>query len=348
MRKLGTNPNVDNSDLVNFPDGRIKNNTGAGDGTAVNERVYGDIHSNVSKLIRLANISYNGLADSESNGFQIVEALRDLGSKHDVMHNITSTTGVLGITAKLNTMLVDEFLIAKSSVDLTTETTIKGTDLNVFAITTIGTFKTGEFIRLQKTLAGFTIIRLVDAVNLDAFVSELLYLKKASQAQENAGLLDTVSTTPLSNLTAFILRVNGVDSATYLATALQNGLYPKEHFEFVDTFVNSTRNIGEFSGYDPGAGTVGANLPISGDISNAEIVQVNSGVTVVECTMDNAMDNTDYEVQMSVESQSTFLQDTTVYVPIFKAISTTVFQVAMREPGSFTQNLKIHLRVIQK
>ena len=41
MRKLDSNPNVDNSDLINYLHGRIKDNSGVGDGTAVNERVYG-------------------------------------------------------------------------------------------------------------------------------------------------------------------------------------------------------------------------------------------------------------------------------------------------------------------
>ena len=64
MRKLNSNPNVDNSDLSNYPDGRIKNDTGAGNGTPVNESVYGDAHQTIAKLMRLYNITGNKIHDN--------------------------------------------------------------------------------------------------------------------------------------------------------------------------------------------------------------------------------------------------------------------------------------------
>ena len=348
MRKFSTNPNVDNSNLVLYPDGRIQDNTGAGNGTPVNERVYGDIYQALLKVKRLSGIIENGLPDNETNGFQLVDALRELASKNDILQSISTDATTLSVTAKLNPMLTNETLICKANANYTAEAQIQGTDGTIYALTVVGSFKTNESVMLIKTGVGVTLIRVADAVSLDSMVSEFLYLKKASQAQEDAGAVDTVATTPLVNKVTFAKRVNGVDSATYLATALINGLYPKEHFAIVAALgASPTKNIGWFSGFDPGAGTVGANLPVSGDITNAEIVQVSSGVTVVECTVANALSSTDFEVQMSVESQSTFLQDTTVYVPLFKVINTTTFQVGMREPGSFTQNIKIHCRTIQ-
>lgn len=83
MRALNSNPNVDNSDLSNYPDGRVKDNTGSGNGTGVNERVYGDLHQAIAKLMRLYGIIPSGLPDNEANGFQIVEALKALASKND-------------------------------------------------------------------------------------------------------------------------------------------------------------------------------------------------------------------------------------------------------------------------
>ena len=64
--------------------------------------------------------------------------------------------------------------------------------------------------------------------------TELLFIKKASQAEENAGAIDTVATTPLVNKVTYALRTIGADSINYLATAIRNGLYPKEHFAIVD------------------------------------------------------------------------------------------------------------------
>ena len=75
MRKLSSNSNVIISD-PNYPNGRVRDNTGTGNGTPVNEGVYGDIHVNKDKLMDLYGIESNGLPDNEANGYQIIEALR--------------------------------------------------------------------------------------------------------------------------------------------------------------------------------------------------------------------------------------------------------------------------------
>ena len=66
MIALNNNPNVDNSDLVNYPDGRIKDNDGTGNGTGVNRSVYGDLHANISKLMRLYSITPNNVPDNDN------------------------------------------------------------------------------------------------------------------------------------------------------------------------------------------------------------------------------------------------------------------------------------------
>jgi len=52
MRTKKDAPNIDLSDLANWPDGRIKDDTGAGDGTSVNEYMYGDIQEFFYKSIK--------------------------------------------------------------------------------------------------------------------------------------------------------------------------------------------------------------------------------------------------------------------------------------------------------
>jgi len=202
---------------ANYPYGRIKDNTGAGDGTPVNEFVYGDIQQFFAKLITLAGIVPNDLPDNEINQYQTIQALKEFASKNNYIQNISSVTGVLNVSAKLGLMNTDEFLVCKASVDLGVETQIKGTDGTTFTITTIGTFKTNEYVRLIKTASTIVLVRISDSASLDLMVSELLYLKKASQAQENAGTVDTFATTPLVNKVTFTRRVIGADSGYYLA-----------------------------------------------------------------------------------------------------------------------------------
>jgi len=58
-----------------FPNGNIKDDTGADDGTPVDKQVYADMHQTLAKLLRLSSITANGLPDSEYTGFQYVEAM---------------------------------------------------------------------------------------------------------------------------------------------------------------------------------------------------------------------------------------------------------------------------------
>ena len=50
-RNKALQPNIDGSDLTNYPDKRIRNNDGSGNGTPVNEQVYGDIHEFFGKHV---------------------------------------------------------------------------------------------------------------------------------------------------------------------------------------------------------------------------------------------------------------------------------------------------------
>lgn len=348
MRNKKLAPNVDNSNLGVYPNGRIKDNTGGGNGTPVNEFIYGDLHEMKDKLMRLYGIAYNDLPDNETNGFQLVEALRALASKNDFITALSTDGTILNVGVKLSFMLEKEFVLCNPSFDLTSETQIKGIDNTTFNIVKIGDFKANEYVRLIKTAAGVTLIREVDAVNLDLSVGEFNYLKKATQIEEDAGTIETKATTPKSNKSAFTKRVNGSDSASYLATISQNGLLSKEDKAILDNIGSSpVKNQGWFSGVDVGNMTVSDSLAVSGDISVATILFNTAGLTVIRCTMSNAMTNTNYRVGIDCESQGSFDNDSRTLYPSFKPISTTQFDIGIRESSGSTSNLKLHVQVTQ-
>lgn len=344
-----TNPNIDNSDLVNYPNGRIKDNDGTGNGTGVNRNIYGDLHSNISKLMRLYAITPNNLPDNETSGFQIIEALRGLASKNDFIYPLTTNGTVLSVDIKFSQMLVNEFVVCLAQFNKGAETQIKGESASLFNITYSGNFKTNEYIRIIKTNTGISIIRLADALSLDAMVNDFAYLKKAIQAEENAGAIDTVATTPLTNLVAFTRRVIGSDSGNYLATSLRNGLYPKEHFAIVAGIGSSpVKNIGWFSGLNISVGGT-INYPVGGDIASAQsfVLASQSNEQFILVTMANLMEDTNYYVRSFNESQGDIRDDNDINGVVFKPISTSQFQISMRESANGVQNLKIHLEVVQ-
>jgi len=346
-RSKATQTNIDGADLGNYPDKRIRNNDGSGNGTPVTEAVYGDIHEFFARIMRLAGTTYNGLPDNVTNGYQLVDAFSFLANKNNFIYSLSSVGGILSLSLKLSKLKADEFLICQASSNLGAETQIKGSDAVVFPIVTEGNFKIGEFVRVIKTLAGFTLIRLADDISLDLMATELLYLKKALYAQEIAGVLDTVATNPLSNALAFVERVNGASSSVSLANLLRNGLYPKEHFAIVANLgVSDIKNKGWFSGFDI-SGSDGA-LPVNGNITAALASIPSSGDSFVTVTMQNAMINNNYIVKIYIQGESSNINlDNDICTPVFKPISTTQFQLGFREIASQVQNLKVHLEVVQ-
>lgn len=348
MIPLKNNPNVDNSDLVNYPDGRIKDNTSAGNGTPVNRSVYGDLHSTISKLMRMYGIIPNGLPDNETNGYQIIEAFYGLASKNDFIYPLSTNGTVLNVDVKLSSMKNNEFIVCLAGFNKGSETQISGIGAGSFAITYSGSFKTNEYVRVIKTASGVSIIRLADALSLDAMVSELLYLKKASDAEELAGTIDTKATSPRTNALAFVERVNGASSAFSLATAIRNGLYPKEHFSIVANLAASpVKNIGWFSGMD--VGTPGSNVGLArgGNVVNAWYNN-NAGLIWVVVDLQNPMDNNEYYVRTFLQSQSANTGfDDDMFTPVFKPLTPLQFQIGFRESVNITQSLKVYVEVVQ-
>lgn len=58
-----------------YPNGRIKDNDGSGNGTPVNQFTNDDIHQFLAKMLRRAGITPNGLPENEYSGHQYHQAL---------------------------------------------------------------------------------------------------------------------------------------------------------------------------------------------------------------------------------------------------------------------------------
>lgn len=341
--------NIDNSSPAVYLQGRVKDNAGAGDGTPVNEFVYGDLHQTLAKLMALYNISYNGLPDNETNGYQLVEALRALASKNDFVLPLTSTNGVLQIPIKIGALGINESFICKAAINKSTESSVKGTLDNVTKTATfLEDFKTNDYVRVVNLEGSVLFIRMVDAFNADAIVAGLEYLKKASQSQENTGSADTVATTPKVNKVTFTRRVNGVDSGAYLATAANNGLFSKEDKTILDNIGGARiRNTGFISGIDVDSGNVNDPYSVGGDINSAVIQERTQNGNVIRAILKNAMSNTNYKLQISVESNGNIEQDNDIKPVVWRIISATEVRIYVEENESVVQNLKIHIEAIQ-
>lgn len=353
MRTLFNQPNVDKSSPAAYPSGRVRDNDGSGNGTGVNEATKGDLHQFFEKLMRLYDIAPNDLPDNEVNGFQLIDALRGVASKNDFIYPLSTNGTILSVDIKLSQMLTNEYIVCLASFDKDSETLIKGSGTGTFAITYNGNFKANEYVRVIKTALGVSIIRVADALSLNAMVADALYLKKASQSQENAGAIDTVATTPLSNLNVFARRVNGFDSGNYIAKPLgdsdqKNGLLSMVDKKKLDDLTTPVKRTGWFSGLEINNGVI-AGLPVGGQISSANVIYSSNGVSIISCVLSSAMTNMDFKLNISVESQTpaSFDADTKILTPVFKITGVSSFDIAIRESSSVVQSLKIHIDAIQ-
>lgn len=89
-RNLALKTNVEPADS-DYPYGRIKDDSGSGDGTPVNELVYGDIHQFFARMFAKSGLIYNNLPDSDYSDFQFFEAAQKLWKKFGGVNYITST-----------------------------------------------------------------------------------------------------------------------------------------------------------------------------------------------------------------------------------------------------------------
>ena len=349
MRNKGTLTNIDNSDLANYPDGRIQNNTGAGNGTPVNEFVKGDLHEFFDKCLRLYGISHNGLPDNETNGYQTIDAVRALASKNDFLLTLTDVSGVITVGVKLGKLLNNESFITKASFDKGAQTTIKGSDGVTKTVTYVGDFKTNEYVRMISTTSSVILVRLADSNNFDVIATELEYLKAATGAEVIAGIIDTKAVTPESFLEAFAEYVIGTESDNFLATIARNGLYPKEHFEIVANLSdNPVKNVGGFSGLDVDTGSTGSTYPVFGDIVSATRESSSGNSSVVKLVFANLMANTDYFVRIHLKSENNGApaNDRTILCPSTKDYTTSSFEFQINESSGVSQNLRITFEVV--
>ena len=349
-RNKATLVNIDLSDPSNYLNGRIKDNTGSGDGTPVNERVYGDFHQLVAKLMNLAGLSFNNLPENETNGYQFIESLRSLATKNDLNYDLSKSGSILTLPIRLNKVTENEILRAKAGFDKGTETTIRGTLDNANKpVSYLGDFKENEYVRLINTASSVLIIREVDAFNLGTAIDELAYLKAATQPQENTGTTDEAATTPLTNKTVFTKRVNGGDSDDYLANTNRNGLLPAAFWDIINGIgTPALRNRGRFTLGDIAGNPPNTSFVCAGQIDSAIVLSTAGGTAdEIEITFSNAMTNTTYRLDFSVQSIGSFSSDKGFLPIIFKPISTTKAKMFITETESGPQNLVIHVDVIQ-
>ncbi len=132
-----------------YPMGRIKDDTGVNDGTPICEENNGDIQETVTALMERAKITPNGKPDNVTNGYQIFDAITEVGGKHDMIYKPTqdAVTRNITVSARLDNMINGEFIILDGEGINSNAPKINNMDL---VSTDVGVLRKGDFIVIEK------------------------------------------------------------------------------------------------------------------------------------------------------------------------------------------------------
>lgn len=110
------------------------------------------------------------------------------------------------------------------------------------------------------------------------------------------------------------------------------------------TPISRPTNIGFVTGLNVGASS--GSMTVGGDVASATATS-STNETFITVNLTNAMVNTNFKVNMTIESLGTLGLDNDINCPVFKIVSTTQIQISISETGSSAQNLKVHIETVQ-
>lgn len=135
------------TDLTKFPDSTVLNETETNEGTPVVREIYGDVLTNLYRLLRLTGVVANGTEDNTTNGYQLVEALSKFPNVlNDIEQQLNLTGAVFSIPFKLSLLPDKYFVFARSVEDYvsTTSYTFKGSEVTTYPFTSPTGFNSGD------------------------------------------------------------------------------------------------------------------------------------------------------------------------------------------------------------
>lgn len=163
MRTLKELGYPQDTDVSRFPDGQIRNETDLVQGTPVTREVYGDILTNLYKLLRLTGVSPTQTEDSELTQYQIIQALKlfsnDLNDLKQIL-TVDGSTISIGINFDLlpeNYVMIGQI---SDSLDSSTTYTLEGTGISTQSIEVLKDIEPSEIVVLILNSAGGKIYHL--------------------------------------------------------------------------------------------------------------------------------------------------------------------------------------------
>jgi len=163
MRTIRDLPIVQDGNNTLFPDGQIKNETATDPGTPVVREIYGDVITNIYKIIRDAGLDFTETEDSESTQYQLLDALKVFTNElNDTMQVLTVNGLKVSINVSLDNLPNNYFFICQVSDSLSSGATyeLEGSGDNTYNFSVQSNINSSSQVLL--IVNKFSNVRLID------------------------------------------------------------------------------------------------------------------------------------------------------------------------------------------
>ena len=209
------------ANVAEFPEGTLQNQTDTQEGTPVVREIYGDILTNLYKLLPLTGVEPNQSEDSETNGYQLVEALQKMANVlNDIEQVMTLTATQWTVPFEIDNLPDKYVFVARvtSAYNDAENYTFKGTDDNVYNLTSSTGFNASDDVLVIIDQGTVRVIGLTTAQSgqdvCTVFGTPLQFNDSSQLYYEEEGNL--VTDIPSINLLQSIIRVAEGDGSLYV------------------------------------------------------------------------------------------------------------------------------------
>ncbi len=218
-----------NSD-AKFPFSTIKNETDTEEGTPVVEEIYGDVLTNLYKLLQTTGITPTGTQDNDLTQYQILEALKKLPNTLNDIEQILTLTGTVWSIPLPIELLPNKYFFYARATDAYANGgtyTFKGSGATSYPFTSSG-FKAADELLLILDTSG---VRAYSLAFLDSISDEIYTVMGLPIAFNDSNKMyyqsggNLVSDTPSINYLENIIRVDVSDGTVLVNDILISNGY---------------------------------------------------------------------------------------------------------------------------
>ena len=167
MKTLRNLPVPQDGDNINFPDGQIRNETTTELGTPVVREIYGDVLTNIYKILRDSGINPTETEDGEGSQYQLLDALKVFFNKlNDIQQTLTVNAADIAINVNFDHLPINYIFIGKVTEEIlaTENYTLNGTGGLSYPLTSDVNIPASSIVLLTLNAAGSKLVNISSSV----------------------------------------------------------------------------------------------------------------------------------------------------------------------------------------